>query len=101
MIPTDAISNKKELLLEQIENFQHSGFFTEKEIDRLCAPIKLELDLLELVDYHNSETSVDIKKLNSFDELKEAIIKIVKTVKPKKANKVTNSEILITNNTNV
>lgn len=74
---TDTISFKKELLLEQIENYQHSGYFTEKEIDRLCAPIMLELKMLECCEAHNNINSYADKAINSFDELKEKFLRLV------------------------
>jgi hypothetical protein len=48
---------KIELIEEQINNLEKSGFFTEKEMDRLCAPLRLELEII------NSEISTkkDIK----------------------------------------
>lgn len=43
------IESKKELLQEQIENLEKSGFFTEKEMDRLTNPLRKELeDLINL-----------------------------------------------------
>lgn len=43
----DIIYSKIELLEEQIENFERSGYFTEKEIDRLSYPIRSELAILK------------------------------------------------------
>jgi len=43
----DIIHSKIELLEEQIENFERSGYFTEKEIDRLSAPLRSELAILK------------------------------------------------------
>ena len=46
------LKSKIELLEEQIANLERSGFFTEKEIDRLSAPLKVELETLhELKEY--------------------------------------------------
>ena len=43
------IANPKiELIEEQINNLEKSGFFTEKEMDRLCAPLRLELNTLNI-----------------------------------------------------
>lgn len=39
----DILHSKIELLEEQIENIERSGHFTEKEIDRLSAPMHEEL----------------------------------------------------------
>ena len=44
---TDIIHSKIELLEEQIENIERSGYFTEKEIDRLSAPLRSELAILK------------------------------------------------------
>ena len=41
------LNSKIELLEEQIANLEQSGFFTEKEIDRLSGPLKIELDTLQ------------------------------------------------------
>lgn len=43
----DIIHSKIELLEEQIENLFNSGHFTEKEIDRLSAPLRSELAILK------------------------------------------------------
>ncbi len=43
----DIIHSKIELLEEQIENIERSGHFTEKEIDRLSAPMRSELAILK------------------------------------------------------
>jgi len=44
---TDIIHSKIELLEAQIENIERSGYFTEKEIDRLSAPLRSELAILK------------------------------------------------------
>lgn len=44
---SDLIISKIELLESQIENFERSGFFTEKEMDRLTFPIREELRSLK------------------------------------------------------
>jgi len=46
-MPNDIIHSKIELLEEQIENIERSGHFTEKEIDRLSAPMRSELAILK------------------------------------------------------
>ena len=43
----DTIHLKIELLEEQIENIERSGYFTEKEIDRLSVPMRSELAILK------------------------------------------------------
>lgn len=43
----DIIHSKIELLEEQIENLFNSGHFTEKEMDRLSAPLRDELENLK------------------------------------------------------
>jgi hypothetical protein len=44
---TDLIINQIELLELQIENFERSGFFTEKQMDTLTFPLKEELESLQ------------------------------------------------------
>lgn len=44
----DIIHSKIELLEEQIENLFNSGHFTEKEMDRLSAPLREELESLKM-----------------------------------------------------
>lgn len=44
----DLIHSKIELLYEQIENLEKSGFFTEEEMDRLSSPLRIELALMKL-----------------------------------------------------
>lgn len=43
----DNIIPKIELIQEQIENLALSGHFTEAEIDRCTAPLKMELSMLK------------------------------------------------------
>jgi uncharacterized protein YlaN (UPF0358 family) len=43
----DIFASKIELLQEQIENLEKSGFFTEKEIDTKCYPLREELKALK------------------------------------------------------
>lgn len=43
---TEIILNQIELLELQIENFERSGFFTEKQMDTLTFPLKIELESL-------------------------------------------------------
>lgn len=43
----DIIHSKIELLEEQIENFERSGYFTESEINRFSAPLREELETLK------------------------------------------------------
>lgn len=43
----DTIQSKIDLLQEQIENVERSGFFTEKEIDRAVYSLKDEKENLE------------------------------------------------------
>ena len=42
----DTLASKIELLQEQIHNLENSGFFTEKEMDRLSFPLRNELESL-------------------------------------------------------
>jgi len=43
----DIIHSKIELLEEQIENFERSGYFTESEINRFSSPLREELESLK------------------------------------------------------
>jgi hypothetical protein len=43
----ETLISKIELLQEQIDNLEKSGFFTEKEMDKLSSPLRLELNLLQ------------------------------------------------------
>lgn len=54
----DLLKSKIELLEAQILNFEKSGFFTEKEIDRLSAPLRLELEILNKL-----ELNISLKKV--------------------------------------
>jgi hypothetical protein len=98
-INSDTITSKRELLLEQIENYERSGYFTEKEIDRLCAPIKIELEFLELIEGHNNMFSTTTATINSFEEFKESFLRMVKAVKSKNEINVIDAEVLTSNNT--
>ena len=49
----DIITSKIDLLEDQIENLERSGFFTETEIDRLSGPMKLEKEALYNLKLHN------------------------------------------------
>jgi len=51
----DNIDSKIELLQEQIENFERSGFFTEKEIDTLTKPIVSEFERLTELKTNSSK----------------------------------------------
>lgn len=97
MITTDPIELKKELLTEQLYNFQHSGHFTEKEIDRLCAPIKLELEQLACCEAHNLLIHTSGDRVNSFEELKNQFLKMIKNRRPNDFE-VIDAEILTPNN---
>lgn len=44
----DILQSKIELLEEQIENIERSGYFTEKDIDRLSFPIREELEQMKI-----------------------------------------------------
>jgi hypothetical protein len=98
-INSDTISSKKELLLEQIENYERSGYFTEKEIDRLCSPIKLELQFLEMIECHNNLSSISTTTIHSFEEFKGYFLKIGTAKKPINAINVIDAEILTPTNT--
>ena len=43
----DIINSKIELLQEQIDNLERSGFFTEKEMDRATVSLKQEKESFE------------------------------------------------------
>jgi hypothetical protein len=45
---TDLLISKIELLEEQIENIERSGFFTEMEIDRAVVSLRSELELYKM-----------------------------------------------------
>lgn len=96
MTPTDIITYKKELLQEQIENFERSGHFTEKEMNRLCAPIKMELELLECCETHNNMTIEISQNTSSFEDF----VKAYKKMSNAAINiTVIDAEILTPNNT--
>jgi len=44
---TDTLLSKIDLLQEQIDNFEKSGFFTDAEIDRLSSPLHFEIKSLK------------------------------------------------------
>jgi hypothetical protein len=44
----DLLKSKIELLQEQIDNLEKSGFFTEKEMDKLSFPLKMEQTALQI-----------------------------------------------------
>ncbi len=43
----DTITQRIDLLQEQIDNLEKSGFFTEKEMDKLAFPLRQELTSLK------------------------------------------------------
>lgn len=43
----DTIAQRIDLLQEQIDNLEKSGFFTEKEMDKLAFPLRQELEVLK------------------------------------------------------
>lgn len=43
----DTLIPRIELLQEQIHNLENSGFFTEKEMDKLASPLRDELEALK------------------------------------------------------
>lgn len=43
----DTLASKIELLQEQIQNLEKSGYFTEKEMDKLSYPLRQELEVME------------------------------------------------------
>lgn len=61
----ELIAPRIELLQEQIDNLQQSGFYTESEMDRLASPLRAELDLLK--DYLLFEflTIAELQKLQT------------------------------------
>jgi hypothetical protein len=48
--PMDYINEKIALLEDQIDNLERSGYFTEKEIDRLSSPLRFELENLQKIN---------------------------------------------------
>ena len=96
MTPTDILKYKKELLQEQIENFERSGHFTEKEMNRLCAPIKMELELLECCETHNKMTIEISQTTLSFEDFLKAYKKMSEAAN---SITVTDAEILTPNYT--
>jgi hypothetical protein len=61
----ELIAPRIELLQEQIDNLQQSGFYTESEMDSLSSPLRAELDLLK--DYLLFEflTIAELQKLQT------------------------------------
>jgi hypothetical protein len=51
-MPNNLLSSKIELLEEQIENLERSGFFTEAEIDHASSSLRAELARLKLAHSH-------------------------------------------------
>lgn len=43
---TETINSKIDLLRDQIDNLERSGFFTEAEMEKLSRPFRLELGTL-------------------------------------------------------
>lgn len=56
----DGLTSKIELLEEQIENLERSGFFTELEMDRATISLKAELDFYKLE--YSKHTNAEFKK---------------------------------------
>lgn len=46
----DNLNEKIALLEDQIENLERSGYFTEKEMDRLSSPLRDELESLQKIN---------------------------------------------------
>jgi hypothetical protein len=46
----DNLNEKIALIEEQIENLERSGYFTEKEMDRLSFPLRDELEALKKIN---------------------------------------------------
>ena len=61
----ELIASKTDLLQEQIDNLEKSGFFTEKEMDRLSSPYRMELAVLKSASEMRSSSDA---ALNSSDE---------------------------------
>lgn len=55
----DEVNSKIELLQEQIENYERSGFFTESEANSLSEPVKNELRTL-IVRQNNLEIMIKL-----------------------------------------
>jgi hypothetical protein len=54
----ETLISKIELLQEQIDNLEKSGFFTEKEMDKLSSPLRTELNL-----FQTQKTALEYKML--------------------------------------
>lgn len=59
----EMVASKIELLEEQIENIERSGFYTEIDMDRLTYPIKQELEALRLQLQNNPYQCIDINPI--------------------------------------
>ena len=69
----DLLKSKIELLQEQIDNLEKSGFFTETEMDKYSVFYRAEMSLLKKQLAHRSLANSTIKSA-------EAIIEFVKTI---------------------
>lgn len=52
----ETLTSKIELLQDQIENIERSGFFTEIEINTKTAPLRMELSRLKTLQSTNENT---------------------------------------------
>lgn len=68
----DILQSKIDLLIEQIENFEKSGRYTEPEIDLLIKPLKFELGLIQNALAFEFLKLKDLLELN--ERIKQAII---------------------------
>lgn len=60
----ELLQSKTELLQDQIESIERSGFFTEKEIDRMTSPLREELKSLQKqLPQVNKIEVIDAKRL--------------------------------------
>lgn len=76
----DSLQPKIELLQEQIQNLEQSGFFTEKEMDRLAGPLRIELEIYKR-GYEYDSTGKQIERLRfAIEELFIAIKNKIKKI---------------------
>ena len=100
----DTIAQRIDLLQEQIDNLEKSGFFTEKEMDNLSCPLRQELSSLKkqftdvfveyAVQYFNLSSTQIEEGRTVFNELWNALDNIKK---PLSEIEVIDAEILTPN----
>ena len=78
----DLLTSKIELLEEQIENIERSGFFTENEIDRAVVSLRSELEMYNMhLTYCEAANEEDVKPLTA-SEFVEAVVQWRKATEP-------------------